>query len=343
MATKAAPSRLPVSQLHGRRILVCLDGSKFSEVCVLHAISLAETFGSTITLVHVLEPHREHRGPETHDALAWEITRQEARGYLERLQDEVSGAVGQPVDVRIEQGRPAERIIDLAREIDADLTVLGSHGEGGARSRSLGSTVQQVLALAQSSVFIAHSSSSAGNAVVTPMRILVPLDGSLRTESVLPAAARIANGRGAELLLVHVVQEPLPTALLTTAEDTDLAQKLAARLESGAKRYLEHLRQQLGHEGMSVRTLVVRHPNAHQCLLELSQRERSDLIVLSAHGASCDSARSFGSVAAYLLTHSLVPLLVLQDLPESELQRAPEIGPDSAPPSLRASYPPESV
>ena len=287
-----------------------------------------------------MQPKREHAGPPANDALGWEIARQEARAYLERVEKEVSTALGQMVDVRLEQGRPSQRIVDLAREMDAQLTMLGSRGDGAAAPQSLGSTVQQVLSLARNSLFIVSASSSPSR--VAPKRILVPLDGSLRTESVLPAAARIAKAQGAELLLVHVVQEPLPSALLDAPEDMELARTLASRLQVSAERYLENLRQRLARE-VTVRALVVRHPNEYQCLLEISQKEHPDLVLLSAHGAACDSARSFGTVTFFLLTHAAVPLLVLQDLPDPEVRRAGDAETTLAPPSPRASYAPESV
>jgi nucleotide-binding universal stress UspA family protein len=343
-ARLASGAQLQGATFGSRRILVCLDRSSGSEVCVPHAVFLARTLGSALILVHVLQPRHEHAGPQTNDALGWEISRREAQGYLERFQKSVSQATGLAVDVRLEQGRPADRIVDLARELGADLCVLGSRGEGGVpdSSGTLGGTVQQVLALSRTSVFIVHSSLQAP-AVVAPRRILVPLDGSPRTESVLPAAARIAAAHGAELLLLHVVQEPLQSALLRVADDMQLAQKLASRLESSAERYLQDLKRLLAHDVPSVRTLVLRSPNEYQCLLETSHKQQSDLIVLSAHGSGCDSTQSFGSVTAYLLTHSRIPLLVLQDLPGTELRQDLQNDTKLAPPSLRASYAPESV
>jgi len=321
------------------RILVCLDRSSFSEVCLPYAVSMAKTFGSEITIAHVLQPHYEHGAPQITDAIGWEISRQEARAYLERHQELTAQALGRPVSTRLEQGHPAERIVGLAREVGADLTMLGSHGEGGVTAWSLGSTVQQVLAVTRGSVFIAHSSSAAP--IVEPKRILVPLDGSLRTESVLPAAARISSAYSAELLLVHVVQEPVASSVLRTGEELELAMELAARLEASAKRYLDGIRDRLLHEVPAVRTLVVRHANERQCLLDVAQHEHAELIVLSAHGLACDPARSFGSVTAHLLTHSLVPLLVLQDLPP-EVEKPADLAEQIAP-QLRASYPPEVV
>lgn len=338
--SSAATSPVREPRLRVHRVLACLDGSPFSEVSLPYAISIAKTFGSELTLVHVMQPHAEHRGPQITDALAWEISRQEARAYLERQQEETSGALGRPVEIRLEQGHPAERIVGLAREIHADLTILGSHGQAGVTAWNLGSTVQQVLSVTRRSVLIAHSSASPPS-VVIPKRILLPLDGSLRTESVLPTAARIANTFGAELLLVHVVQEPIASSVLWADDDLELAKQLATRLEARAARYLEGIRDRIVTEVPAVRTLVVRHQNERQCLLDVSQQEHVDLVVLSAHGVACDPARSFGSVTAYLLTHSVVPLLVLQDLP-NEVDRPLDVGVQQAPP-LRASFPPEAV
>jgi nucleotide-binding universal stress UspA family protein len=321
-----------------RRILVCLDRSPFSESCLPYAISLAKTFGSAVTLLYVMQPPHESPGLRTTDALDWEVSRQEATAYLERAEADAAEASGQHVDSRLEQGHPAERIAALARELSADLTVLGSHGEGGLTAWSLGSTVQQVLAVAKGSVLVTRSTSFTPS-VASMKRILVPLDGSSRTESVLPTAARIAKANGAELLLVHVVSESIPSAILHTTEDLELVKQLGYRLEAAAKEYLEHLRVQWVGELPSVRTLVIRQADERQSLLEVAMREAIDLVVLSAHGCTCNPARPFGSVAAHLLTHSTVPLLVLQDLPE--LERARRGDDEGLAPSLRASFTPE--
>jgi nucleotide-binding universal stress UspA family protein len=289
-----------------------------------------------------METPHEHAGLQTNDALGWEISRQEAQAYLAKLGETVTRTLGRPVDTRLEQGRPAERLVDLAAELGADLSVLGSRGEGRGAALTLGSTVQKVLALGRSSVFIAHSSSTIP-AAVTPTCILVPLDGSPRAESVLPSVARIAGTYGAEILLVHIVQEPLRTALLRAPDDMEFARRLAQRLESGAIRYLDELRRQLEHEVKAVRTLVVRGAKEYRSLLEVSRKERTDLMVLSAHGSGCDSTQSFGSVVAYVLTHSVIPLLVLQDLPAKELHAVLQANERRTPPSLRASYAPVNV
>jgi nucleotide-binding universal stress UspA family protein len=286
-----------------------------------------------------MQPVPEHSGTRITDPLAWEVSRRETAAYLDGLAKEASKAWGLEIDSRIEQGRPAERITAIGREIRADVTVIASHGEGGVAAWNLGSTAQQVLAVSHGSLLVARSASPVAG-VITPRHILVPLDGSLRTESVLPTVARIAQVHGAEVLLVHVVTEPFPTAMLR-AEDLDLARDLATRVERRAARYLEHIRARLPRDTRA-RTLVSRHVDERQALLEISRQEQIDLVVLSAHGSICNPTRPYGSVTHHLLSHSMVPLLVVQDLSKPELERiGEEDGQNEAPP-LRASYPPGS-
>jgi nucleotide-binding universal stress UspA family protein len=316
------PDRLRVvaSERHGiRNILVCLDQSSSSEECLPYAIFVAKAFHGSLTLLHVLEPPHRRSSVHAFDSIEWELSRQEADSYLKRLEEEVARQ-GIKVESRIEEGHPAERIRSVAREFAADLTVLTPYGEGKLAGWNLGSTAQQVLARPQGSVLITHSANR--QKVFAPKRILVPLDGSVRTESTLPTAVRIAKESGAELLLVHVVPELAPSGMLRSAEDLGLAAALSRRLESQAHRYLNDMRDGLAREVPSVTVLVSRHADQAQALLDLSGREHIDLIVLSAHGSTCNSERSFGSFTTHLLTHSTVPLLVLQDLRESEIARS---------------------
>ena len=228
-------------------------------------------------------------------------------------------ASGKHVDTRLEQGNPAERITAVAREIGADLTVLGSQGDHGVPDRNLGSTAQQVLESGRGSVLVVRSGPTTPGDV--PFKhILVALDGSARAESVLPTAVRIAATHDAELLLVLVVKEPVATAVLSSPEDLEAARAVASRAEVNAKRYLGGLRDMLVRDGASARTVVLRSANERLSLLEVSRKERSDLVVLSAHGATCNPNLTAGSVTVHLLAHSIVPLLVLQDLRDSELR-----------------------
>jgi nucleotide-binding universal stress UspA family protein len=295
-----------------RRTLVCIDHSTLSAGCLGQGLAMAKGLGSAVTLLHVIQPPHLRSGPQTTNAVVREVVRQEAIASLERLRQDGTEASGRQVESRLEQGNPAARIIEVARELGADLTVLGGQVERGRAAWNLVATVQQVLADARSSVLIARG--YPGGAVDgCPKRILVPLDGSTRAESVLATAVRIASAADAEILLVFVVREPVATAVLRAPEDLQIARRLAARLEIGGEAYLSALREQLVRQGVSARTLVVRSPDERRTILDLSRMERSDLIVLSAHGSTRDPAPPCGSVTTHLIAHSVASLLVFQD------------------------------
>ncbi len=308
----ATPGSLSFAEPARRRhVLACVDRSRFSLWCVKQAAGLARAFAARVSLLHVLERRPERRAPHAGDVPQWDVKTRESRAYVGWLQGKLERVLGEPVGTRVEQGCAAERIADLARELHADVTVLGrgSGGDGAA----LGRTSRHVLARARCSVFVGRGCPGA-EARAGTRRILVPLDGSPRAEAALPAAARMANAHGAEIILAHVVR--LPVGLLPADEDVALARRLAERMESGAERYLARARGGLAPVARLVRCVVSRHSSGGRGLLDAARDARADLIVLSAHGSTCDTARSFGGVTEYLLAHGTVPLLMLQDLGE---------------------------
>ncbi len=115
MDMASAPTPVSETQTRSHRILASIDLSAFTDVCLPYAISLARALESDLTLVHVMQPRHAH---DT-NALDWEIARQQARAHLERLEHEAAQALGRPVDIRLEQGHPAERIVEVARELHA--------------------------------------------------------------------------------------------------------------------------------------------------------------------------------------------------------------------------------
>jgi nucleotide-binding universal stress UspA family protein len=131
----------------------------------------------------------------------------------------------------------------------------------------------------------------------------------------LPVVADLARLHGAEVLLVHVVTESPATAVLSDPQDIQLARSLASRLQGNAEGYLTRLRERMIHEVTSVQTLVLRRLEERQSLVDIASQRGADMIVLAAHGSTCNADRPFGSVASYLLAHGRLPIFVVQDVP----------------------------
>jgi nucleotide-binding universal stress UspA family protein len=122
-------------------ILVPLDGSEFSEKAVEPARSLAETYGGRITLLTVMVQF-----PESRLQVPILDKRSEERGrqYLEDVRATYMGTAAVPVDLVVKHGMPAERIAETARDSQADLIIMSTHGTTGTRY-TLGSTAWKIL------------------------------------------------------------------------------------------------------------------------------------------------------------------------------------------------------
>lgn len=135
------------------RILVPIDGSDPSQLALREAIKLSKGGGSQIQLLHVVDEHLV--GPTFDPSYissaiyADAIAAFAAQGH--RILDEAAAVLRQaniePQCTFIETigRRPAEFIVEAAREWPADLIIMGTHGRRGLRRLVMGSDAEWVL------------------------------------------------------------------------------------------------------------------------------------------------------------------------------------------------------
>jgi nucleotide-binding universal stress UspA family protein len=110
-------------------------------------------------------------------------------------------------------------------------------------------------------------------------RILLPLDGSMLAEGVLPHAVTLARATGARLAVLQVV-EPLPESDSVT---TDPLHWHLRKAESQA--YLDEVGKRLRELGLTVESIQLEGPAAER-IVEHARETDTDLILLSSHGQS---------------------------------------------------------
>ena len=128
------------AQVQYRQILLPTDGSPQSLAAARHAIYLAGQLGSALTALYAIESDYRlgvHLGEEMHEM------RDAARQALSEVESMASGT-GVAVTARFSEGKIAESIVEAAKEIDADLIVMGTHGMGAIERMLLGSTSTEV-------------------------------------------------------------------------------------------------------------------------------------------------------------------------------------------------------
>lgn len=135
-------------------VLLCAFEDPGGELELLRtAVSLAQRLGLRPVLVHVRDVPKlpgvskvpSGRAELTADAV------EEARQTLAEAERLLDGA---EVELRVELGTPAERILAAAEELGAELLVVGSRGRSAVRSALLGSVSSAVAARARCPVVV---------------------------------------------------------------------------------------------------------------------------------------------------------------------------------------------
>ena len=300
------------------KILVPLDTSNLAECALIHVVILAKAFGSQVTLLHVLESERRHDEVQV-DPLDWHLRKMEAQTYL----DGVKGRFLQEdmlAKCVLLEGPTADRIVEYARDQTFDLIILSSHGQSGLSGWNVSSVVQKVVLRAYTSIMIvrAYGLGDCDPANIGYQRILCPLDGSQRAECVLPVAAALAKYCKAEHHLVHVASRPeMIHRTPLNSKEVAMVDQITERNLFEASRYFNQLQSHLGEH---IQTHVVADENAVAKLHALAEQNKADLVLLSAHGYSCEKKMPYGSVVASFLSYGATPLLIIQDLPPHELE-----------------------
>ena len=127
-----------------KRIVVATDFSQASLVAVETAFSLALEDDGIMYLVHVMKPYVIDNPIETLNS-SLDRLREEIKQKLKALTLEKGAHSGRVVVLVLSEAAPAKAIAQLAREKDADLIVVGTHGRKGVTRAVMGSTAESLL------------------------------------------------------------------------------------------------------------------------------------------------------------------------------------------------------
>ncbi len=291
-----------------RRILVPLDGSELSERALPYAKMLAASLGSQIVLLCAI-PHGEHRDGTITEGTAED---QEATDrYLEARVVELARA-GVAAEARAPVGDPAEWIIEEASSGGVGLMAMATHGRSGLGRWVYGSVAEAVLAHAPVPVMLVRAWS---HGVETPVlgrgaSVLVPLDGSRRSEQALPVAQGLADALEGELVLMRAYMPVVVPAAgrvgyaLTPVPSGDV-QTAAVRAE--AQSYLESV----APSGSKMRC-EARMGLASDAILEAAREHEAALVVMATHGRTGVARAVLGSVADAVLRGGDRPLVLVR-------------------------------
>lgn len=310
-----------------KTILVPVDFSRTTERAIETARELGKRSGASIHLVHVHEYHypvdfMAPGGPVPVSA----ITLREGDERIRKQLGALARKFGIPAtNCYIRNDHPVfNGVCKVARQIEADLIVLQSHGRTGFARFSEGSHAERIVQHSPCPVLVARKQRRKPGRPVgaTPTgridSILVPVDFSQCSFAALEYAIQFAERVAARLVVFHAVRiNYVYTADGFAMGDLSvLIDKAPKDAELEMQRFV-HLAKFRGLKFETVVTLAPPGPD----ICGFAEKRDVDLIITATHGRTGLKHLLLGSVAEHVVRHAGQSVLVVPSHPETRIAR----------------------
>jgi nucleotide-binding universal stress UspA family protein len=307
-----------------RVIMVPTDGSGFDREAIRVALKIADRTAARVRLVRVLATGTFFGVAAEGTPLPLDVSRSERDSALSELYSlaaECRATSKADICVDLHAGPVSDVLQGYARRNDVDLIVMSTHGRSGISRLSLGSVTDSLIRHTTIPVLVVKPPTSYLNPQVVEgfKRIIVPLDGSVLAEQILPRVLTLATLEDAEITLLNVLipqsysqKEIADPVLPWWDKDVATAQTYLLRIATGLRR-----------DGVSVTTDIVIAENVANAIRDFASREKADLIAIATHGRGGLARMLRGSVADAIMHSGRMSMLVFKPDHFATREKAP--------------------
>ena len=268
-------------------LLICTDGSEYSEGAIREGILLAKKNKAGITALSVIDFNAEF------DALAPDLLEkmeEQAAGFVRTVKSraEKEGVACTALVTRSEN--PFLAIAEEASKVKADMIVMGRRGRTGLKRLLVGSVAKRTIGHAPCSVLVIPR-----NAILSCRNILVATDGSTYSEAAAKEAVSMTKSCGANLAVVTAVhaEASAPLDIISSQMQKDLiAGGEMAAAENGI-RFVKDLAEK---EQIKTEAYIYAGSPA-EVIIHAAKEKKADVIVVGSHGRTGLERLFMGSVA----------------------------------------------
>ncbi len=291
-----------------RKVLIATDFSERSARAEVRAAMLSRELGSdSAVLCNVMEPGVASALAHVSDLSepeAEKILNDQATQELARRACEIEKDHGLRCATRLRFGFPAQELALQAEEMDADLIVVGAHGQSFISRMFLGNTADKLARLDQRPLLVVRKEP------LQPYRnILVPVDFSEDSRLAARLAVKLEPQAVFNFLHVYQVWFEGHMRYANVSEETVRSYRVRAREQARVQlnQFIDDLHVEDAH---AVRSLV--HGSAGHAVLEFAEKTQPDLIVMGKHGRSRFEELLVGSVTRNLLDQTESDMLIVR-------------------------------
>jgi len=290
------------------KILVPIDFSEASRKAVTYGLTLASRFNAGLILAHIV--------PES-SALTyafptetWTIEKEQ----YERATHEIAGLIPEAqranVDLQtiVKVGKIGDQLLGLIKEQNIQLVVMGRHGRHYPGRSFLGSVTEHMLRRVPVPLLtVSHVEADPHEiGVVSFKRILYAIDLAESSTAGLKVSIELARGHGAEVTVVHVIDDGdfwfWGPAFMAYLDRDKLAQQAGKKLDD--------LIGQEQSSGIKIEGLIV-EGKPFRKIIEIAEDRGMDLIVLNLQSKGVLGRALLGATAERVVRVAHTPVLCI--------------------------------
>lgn len=278
-----------------KQILVASDFSGRSNRAVRRARQLALEQGAHVLLLHVVDDDRPQRLVAGEAAVARELLEQTNVTMLHDVHGKAEVALGDPFD----------QIAKVARNIGADLIVMGAHRRQILKNIFVGTSIERVIRENVAPVLMVNS-----EATGPYQRALVAVDLSEQSAHALQVARALRILHRAQVVVIHAFDVVAASKLAFAGVAADRIEshrhEAASIARSELVQFLADL--ELGNEPYDMR---VKEGRAARVIVETAIDTAADVVVMGTHGRTGIPKLLLGSVTDETVCHLDRDILVV--------------------------------
>lgn len=264
-----------------QKILAPVDFSEYSDKAVELALVWGEEFGAELTLLHVNTLFHEQFDYDRLAEGCQDLVRQHETRIRQQL-EEHARRIRKRAPIRYEIMRAtsaAAAILKTITEDSFDLVILGTHGRTGLKHLLSGSVAEKVARLSPVPVLTVHGALERYEV----KNILVPVDFSQYSPSLVKNALAISKAFEARVHLLHVLERPTAASFSWMTEKVEPYFELNPELR---ERALNKMNAYLPESAGEAILKVIESGHAYEEIVRYAAANRIDLILMATRGFS---------------------------------------------------------
>lgn len=270
-----------------RKILIPFDFSETAALSLEHAVFMAKLLKAEIVLLHIVETVT-FTSAISHALSGFEKKIETTtNAKLDEIAKEIHNHSGISVSIITEVGRIYKKIISVAKDIEADLIIMGTHGVSGYQRFNVGSNTSRVVEASPCPVISVQTHSKN----IGFKKIVLPIDESPTSRQKVNHVIEMANHYNAHVIVVGLIN----------FNNEDAKRKFRIKVEQ-VEEFLAKF--DISHESK-----IIQGDNLAKMTMSVSEEVDADLVVIMTEQEPSITGFFLGTYASQVVNHSKIPVM----------------------------------